>query len=291
VVNNAAAARDQANPSALWITSTHKKVNAINRAAYKSLEVAGSYSTRVVAQHRPNAPAAPAATRAQLDHLYSHAGGFTSKHSQLPTYVDLAVGTRVRLMSNVCPELGLFQGCMGTIRYVLYGGEGPPEDLDADGKQVPTKSKVFPTRFCDLDRSREIPTFLVQFDGEDNDDHPLVANNHSVSTTMKRLLPICAVPGRFPIPGTQYVRWQIPLAPAHARTIHSSQGLTAFHGAVVEPGGPFFAGDYVAMSRIKKLIDLFLLAPIQARYFQRAPESRALIDQEYERLRALFHQV
>jgi hypothetical protein len=176
-----------------------------------------------------------------------------------------------------------------TPRYILYNGAGPPEDaLPIPAGKL--KEALLPTgsRLCDIAADREIPIILVQFDGEDDGDHPLNTAGYSVSNTMKRLIPICAQPGRSNIRGTGFIRWQIPLAPAHARTIHSSQGITALHGAVVDPGGDFFAGDYVAMSRVKLLSQLHLLAPVTKRYFQRKPAYRSQIDAEYARMEHAF---
>ena len=173
-------------------------------------------------------------------------------------------------------------------RFICYNGAGPPEDQPAaDG--TPPQRKVFPTRFSPIAGALEQPIILVEFDGEGKGDHPLEAGNHSVSRDIQRLIPICATPGRFAIPGTGCVRWQIPLAPAQARTIHSAQGVTALHGAVVDPGGVFFAGDYVAMSRVKKLIDLYLLKPIEAAFFQMNQGARNAIDAEYLWLDQQFH--
>jgi hypothetical protein len=115
-----------------------------------------------------------------------------------------------------------------------------------------------------------------------------VAGRYSVSKTIPRLIPITAQPSRCTVSGTSFLRWQLPLAPAHARTIHSAQGVTAHYGAVVDPGSKSFAGDYVAMSRVKKLIDLILLNPVCYDYFNRDPQKRQQIEAEYARLEELF---
>ena len=168
-----------------------------------------------------------------------------------------------------------------------YNGVGPPEDQPAADGTHPQR-KVFPSKFCTIAADLQLPIILVQFDGEGKGDHPLEAGGHSVSRDIQRLIPICATPERFAIPGTGFVRWQIPLAPAQARTIHSAQGVTALHGAVVDPGGFFFAGDYVAMSRVKKLIDLYLLKPIEAAFFQMNAGARVAINAEYAWLEQRF---
>jgi ATP-dependent exoDNAse (exonuclease V) alpha subunit len=59
----------------------------------------------------------------------------------------------------------------------------------------------------------------------------------------------------------------LPLRVAHARTGHSSQGITAHNGVVVLPGSKFFGGDYVAISRGKRIEDIWLLKPIRATNF------------------------
>ena len=125
VCNSVGAARSAAKPAALWVTATHKRVNEFNASALSALGAAGAYCTRVIAQHRPTAPGSPAPTEAQLDRLFGVSGGFKSKDTHMPTYIDYAVGQRVRLLGNSCVELGLFQGAMGTIRYAIINPPTP----------------------------------------------------------------------------------------------------------------------------------------------------------------------
>lgn len=84
-------------------------------------------------------------------------------------------------------------------------------------------------------------------------------------------------------------RIQLPLAIAHASTIHSVQGLTAEYGIVLEPPTSYNAQglSYVACSRPRRLEDLWLLGPLHKKHFEYGKESYKKIAKEYERLNAL----
>ena len=64
-------------------------------------------------------------------------------------------------------------------------------------------------------------------------------------------------------------RFMLPLLPAHARTFHSAQGITAIHGVVLfPPVRRVFALMYVGISRIKTLASLFLMERVTNLDFQ-----------------------
>jgi hypothetical protein len=110
--------------------------------------------------------------------------------------------------------MGLYNGAMGTVKAFLFNGNEPEND------NIQTKD------FYKLsDEQREIPIVLVEMDGNDF--------KHSVSSTMKNLIPFYAKAGQCTIKD-KYIRYQLPLLPAFARTAHSVQGVTAHHGVVVE---------------------------------------------------------
>ena len=84
------------------------------------------------------------------------------------------------------------------------------------------------------------------------------------------------------------MRVQLPLYVAHARTGHTAQGITAHNGVVVFPGSKFFGGDYVAVSRAKRLEDMLLLRPIQAANFTAEEKFRRKVNSFYDRIKTVI---
>jgi hypothetical protein len=132
------------------------------------------------------------------------------------------------------------------------------------------------------DPNREIPVVFVKMD-EDN----------GVSVTREHIavIPFWVIPSKKKIDhnGTKYVRYQLPLIPAHCQTIHSAQGLTAPNDLVIapSPGTPFeMALEYVAISRVTKLSHLYTLEKFRPIHFSYKNSWRNLIRAEMERLNA-----
>eukprot|EP01034_Spumella_vulgaris_P037132 gene37132-45811_t len=60
--------------------------------------------------------------------LYTDKGATTNRGnvaSSMPAYMDVCIGTRVRIVSNILTECGLFNGAMGTVWGFVYKGQGP----------------------------------------------------------------------------------------------------------------------------------------------------------------------
>jgi hypothetical protein len=142
--------------------------------------------------------------------------------------------------------------------------------------QLPTKEAKSFSEMTDLEK--EIPVVLVQLDGDET-----THRWGSCSQKVPRLVPIVARVG-IAVPGTDYKRVMLPLRVAHARTGHSSQGITAHNGVVVLPGSKFFGGDYVAISRGKRIEDIWLLKPIRAVNFTVENKFRRKVDAFYKSL-------
>ena len=88
--------------------------------------------------------------------------------------------------------------------------------------------------------------------------------------------------------GVKYIRYQLPLIPAHCQTIHSSQGLTAKSDLVIEPSPstPFeMALEYVAISRVTRLSHLHTLSPFRPIHFNYRNSYRQWISDEMNRLK------
>jgi hypothetical protein len=89
-----------------------------------------------------------------------------------------------------------------------------------------------------------------------------------------------------------FVRHQVPLLPAHAVTIHKSQGMTATNGIVLFPPKiAKFGLTYVGLSRVTRLADLVLATALRVTHFFCDLENRAKVEAEYERLRRLPEQI
>lgn len=228
---------------------------------------------KVIARHVPSKMGLPFPDKETNNELYGVLGSRKGGRADLMvSYMNLFIGSRVRVIRNLFVEGGLFNGAMGTVWGFVYEGPGPPANSP---KQ----------RFCDMtEAEREIPIVLVQMDGDDK------SFPYSCSPTVPRLVPIAETQSQELVNGA-YHRLQVPLLPAEARTTHSVQGYTARDGVVVEPGSTFFAGDYTAVSRATCKEKVLLLAPLQEKYFTHHLLYRELVEKEYERLLATFPQI
>jgi len=89
----------------------------------------------------------------------------------------------------------------------------------------------------------------------------------------------------------------LPIRLAHASTVHSEQGATEHDGVVVFPSekAPFASGLEYLPSRAPPACiadddgkrKLMLVSPLRADHFTSHQETKALVEAEYERLRAL----
>jgi hypothetical protein len=276
VVNTVAAAMRTASPAALWITSTHSRVAAINDEFMTKRQENNETMYTIIARHVPQRESAAPLTADIRKKLYAERGDPKGDRNKLMlSYINLFVGSRVRLTRNLFVEGGLFNGAMGTVWGFVFRGDGV----------VPTDISGNRRLYGDMDdREREIPVVLVQMDG---DEHSFT---YSCSTSVPRLVPIVATQSAELVCG-EYVRLQVPLLPAEARTAHSVQGLTAHHGVVIDPGSIFFAGDYTALSRATSKDKVILLAPFQEVHFTGHAAYRKQVLEEYSRLEQSFPQL
>jgi hypothetical protein len=136
----------------------------------------------------------------------------------------------------------------------------------------------------------QLPVVFVQLDA--------CYTGPSVDPARPRVVPIVGMASDADIKqcGGKYNRVMLPIRVAHASTVHSEQGATEHDGVVVFPSdkAPFASGlEYVAISRPTCIVDddgqrkLMLVSPLRADHFTSHQETKALVEAEYERLRAL----
>ena len=143
-----------------------------------------------------------------------------------------------------------------------------------------------------LTTNKEIPVVFVQMD---LDTGCTVDKPKNGTDPVPNLIPFCAIPADSKLLN-KYIRWQLPLLSAHARTVHSAQGMTATNGAILYPnaiGARHFARalEYVMMSRPTTHENIYLMSPLTLEHFNDYVYLRACIRNEYIRLRAKFPQV
>lgn len=267
----------KADEKAVWVTATHKRIALINDMFLRKFVDAGNRITRLIATHKSavnkRQVSPPAAVRT---HLYSIGKDMCYKsndESYAPTHIDVCIGTRVRIVTNLLTECGLFNGAMGTVWGFVYEGDGHTGD-----ERVPGNFGVLE------DWQRELPIVLVRMDGTD-ESFPYSCNND-----VSRLVPISPIANnsRISYNGKSYTRWQIPILPAHARTGHSVQGFTSYDGIVGDVGSTFFAGEYVSLSRATCITKVYLLDTLVPEHFLNQPDYRMLVHLEYKRLLSEF---
>ena len=284
------------NDKELWLFATRKNVKKHNKACFERLRDSGKFGLRIVAKHyrsvnndgRRDDEWADPATEAIL--LATRIDERKNEKQHL-AYIDLCVGSRVRCSENLLVSAGLTNGAQGTVVGFMFSQElsedfvSFPEDLARDSS------------------TREMPVVLVQFDYNEKDPEAVsFAMRNTFITGMPNVFPICATKMvgssniQLNMDGSnkRWTRFQLPLLPGHARTGHSSQGLTGYNGVIVSDlDCKMFAYVYVAISRstcgsLTRLIGPDGIHAFNIDYTQPTAKIRQDIDAFYAYLRQKF---
>jgi hypothetical protein len=267
--------------NALWLSGTNRATNAINESFFSDIRREGNPAFRLWARHLP-------VNGAGVEHPVEHVrrellevkggkrknGGDTNEGIG-PNFIDLALGSRVSLTTNPGTMIDLYNGAMGTVHGFAFPGSLPSARLNiAQAAEADAKPPVV---FVKFDKYQGKP-FCIPPKGE----------VWAADDERYRIVPVCAV-GSFSKMRAKYHRWQLPLMPAHACTIHRSQGQTK--PVTLTPAQTdveiFAMGlEYVAISRPEYLADLMLLSPLRLAHFTSHQPTRRRIEEEYHRLRA-----
>ena len=135
------------------------------------------------------------------------------------------------------------------------------------------------------DPTREIPVVFVQMDRT-------FEESISISDEVPNVIPFVAQMDPYKTYNKVYNRFQLPLLPAKAKSVHKAQGTTGYYGIVYDPGnGPGHARglQYVACSRATELAHVTLLSALTLPMFQSHKRERDLIIAEYNRLRTTYN--
>jgi hypothetical protein len=187
--------------------------------------------------------------------------------------LELTIGTRARITHNLGVEIGLYNGRMCTIWGFAWSRQ-----------QIPGYESVMAgKKFWEMsEEEREMPIVLVKLDHDDR-----------YKLSKDDIIPILAVDSECPITylnvKNKYTRVMIPLVPAHGRTSHACQGITAVSDVIADTKNQFFAGLYVAMSRAKEFSQIWLTSSLNQRTsFSVKQNFRDIVTQFYELLRTKF---
>jgi len=182
------------------------------------------------------------------------------------SHLEFKIGTRMRLTKNIATRLGLTNGAIGTVKEVIFR-----EDRQIR-PNLTLKERV-------ADGYQSLPLIVLEMDE--------AHWNLSVPgfKGIARRVAIQSEKTRIQHKGTYYEREQLPLRPAHARTIHSCQGLTAEFGVLFDGRLCFSAFQaYVALSRARRLQDVHLVHKLTLEMLLNHIPTRQIIDREYIRL-------
>lgn len=137
--------QNQLDARELWLFPTNKEVDYHNADMLKRQQK-NNFSMRIISQHTSTKCKASMEDAQQLLASRSRDAG------TLPSYLDLAIGSRVRLTKNLCVSAGLVNGAQGVIENFIFKKNVPDRLLPANDE-------------LHLDvQDREIPIVLVRFD-------------------------------------------------------------------------------------------------------------------------------
>ena len=215
--------------TALRLYFTTEEVRQTN---YNRLAAAHKPVKKILARHTGRS--AVKATEDEADNLSSE--------------MQVCIGARVMLTSNLWTEMGLVNGSVGTV-----------QDLAWDHGQDP--SLTLPA------------VILIKFDEYAGPDFP---------NCPPGLIPVFPVTRQFEYKGASCSRTQFPLRLAYAITVHKSQGLTLSKAVLNLNQREHCLGlSYVAVSRVKTLKGVLFEVPFDFDRFTRA-DSAVYVDRDLD---------
>ena len=90
------------NKRAVWLASTHKEVDEINRFMYNKLKASGALCMDILAKHTRNNCPNDHMTKAEREKYYS------KKIDKAPVLIRLAIGSRVKITDNIGSPIGTY---------------------------------------------------------------------------------------------------------------------------------------------------------------------------------------
>jgi ATP-dependent exoDNAse (exonuclease V) alpha subunit len=255
------------HPNSVWLSSTNEKVDQLNDDLYyHRVKDTTVFKYRCVATYVPNlGNAFP--TPDEIQSLHDLPTSVRERRNSFRSYIDLAVGCRVRCMKNLGTQIGVFNGAIGTVVGFCFEKEREQVSIPLVKDLRNHSNREIPVILVQMDQVLLCGTDILPFAAEIDEDHPLKTN------------------------GKIFYRKQLPLELSHASTVHKYQGLTAQHDVVVDPcRNPFAMGlEYVALSRTRSLQKLHLISPVHEKHFASKKFSKCLqmIHDEYKRLSLL----
>jgi hypothetical protein len=253
----------------LWLASRNKDVALRNEMCFKSLvrddnqEFFRFFSTHHQEQ--------PDGVELSTDELHIRECKLRGKISTdlLQPILDIAIGSRVRVVRNRASVLGIFNGALGTVVDFCFVGK------------IPT-ARVQPKTYGG---EQPLAIILVQMDDVD-------IGCVGEAPRVVAFAPFLDEETALHIEGgRKFYRKQFPLECAHASTIHKAQGITLSNkdaAVVIDDKAIFMGGTYVAISRVTELESLHLTRAVTSKHFTSHEWMRRQVAAEYERLQA-FH--
>ena len=253
----------------LWLASRNKDVSVRNVMCFKSLvRDKNQEFFRFFSTHHQEQPDGVELSTDELNIRECKLRGKTSTDLLQPI-LDVAIGSRVRVVRNRASVVGIFNGALGTVVDFCFVGKIPI-------------ARVQPKSYGG---EQPLAIILVQMDDVDIG---CVGEGPRVVAFAPFLDEETAlhIEG-----GRKFYRKQFPLECAHASTIHKAQGITLTNkdaAVVIDDKSIFMGGTYVAISRVKELESLYLTRAVTSKHFTSHEWMRRQVAVEYERLQA-FH--